>query len=111
MVHKRYDPDIKDLSLSALRKEVMRLRNGIRRWRDTYNNEECHEEDDRLVLLLPEQTRVHPITFSREDFERNCRRFSARKARLGQFQPNPVCVKKHATTALRRSHGKSDTRV
>lgn len=109
MGYKRHDPDLKNLSLGALRKEVMRLRNGIRRWRDNYDNEECHEEDERLALLLPEQIRIYPITLSREDFERNCRRFSARKTRLGQFQPNRVCVKKRTTTVLRRQYGKSNT--
>ena len=89
---KRHDPDLKDLSLAQLRQEVMRLRRGIRRWRDRYDNEECHEEDDRLALLLPERKRVHSIAISREDFERNCKRFSARKARLGQFQASQPCV-------------------
>ncbi len=64
----------------------MRLRNGIRSWRDTYNNELCHEVDNKLALLLPEKVLIYQITLTQCQFEQNCRAFSLRKKRAGKFQ-------------------------
>lgn len=81
----KQDADIKSMNEAELRKEVMRLRKAIRKWRDNYDNALCHEEDDKLALVLPEKQRIYPISLSQIQFERNCVRFATRKARDGKF--------------------------
>lgn len=83
----KQDSDLKNMTPSQLRREIMKLRNGIRRWRDLETNAQCHEEDQRLINLLPEGGTHGKIKITVCEFKKNCDRFIKRQLKAGYVDP------------------------
>ena len=69
------DRDLKPMVAPELRREGMRLRNGIRRHRNAHNNDRCWILDSELYRLLPESLNAGTITIPRELVLKNCRAY------------------------------------
>ncbi len=65
------DNDIKEMTREALMEEVKKLRNGIRRHRDTSRHELCWHHP-ALWGLLPEKTDHIPVVPEWPEFMRGC---------------------------------------
>jgi hypothetical protein len=84
---KKQDQDLKNLSPKQLRQEIMRLRKGLRRWRDLDTNAQCHQEDQRLINLLPEGGKHGSIRITVCQFKKNCDKFIQRQLKAGYVDP------------------------
>lgn len=87
---RKFDSDVKTMTSSQLRQEVMRLRRGIKRWAKTYQkngNERCHEVDEGLVRLvgvsLYPNRKVMLMTATR--FRGCCDHYISRECRAGRL--------------------------
>lgn len=74
----KIDPDVKAMSLSELRREVMRLRHAFRKELDNTGNHRCWIN---LLRALPENRAISPLSLPREEFLGNCATYYARNIR------------------------------
>lgn len=75
----RQDSDVKEMTLAELRREVMKLRHGIRKHRDTDENARCWHNDLALYGLLPEEEPPGKMMEPEEKLLVNCRRYIRRQ--------------------------------
>jgi hypothetical protein len=75
----KQDGDLKEKSIGALRREVMRLREKIRWHRDREENQRCHHCDLELYGVLPEEKPPGKMTESEEVILRKCRQYIRRQ--------------------------------
>jgi hypothetical protein len=73
------DDDLEKMSILEVKKEVMKLRIGIRNHRDLKGNNRCHLDDKTLYLLLPEKAIVDTSLPPKNRFLENCEMFHPRK--------------------------------
>lgn len=76
---RRQDPDVKAMPLSELRREVMRLRQAIRRHRDAEGNARCWHNDLALYAVLPEEKPAGRMDGPEDALLGNCRRYIRRQ--------------------------------
>lgn len=72
---KKQDPELKNMTVGQLRREVMRLRNKIRWHRDRDENQRCHHCDQELYCVLPEEKPAGKMTEPEEIILQKCRRY------------------------------------
>jgi len=75
----RIDPDLKQMSWSELQKEVMRLRQGIRKHSAAKENTRCWHNDLTLYGVLPETRTPGRMLGDEKQLLRNCRRYIRRQ--------------------------------
>ena len=80
---KQHDADLKNMTPVELRREVIKLRRGLRRWASHKNNERCWIEDDRLLSLLPEKPQRGIISLPTCKFLANCQKYARRNTLWG----------------------------
>ncbi len=72
---RKLDPDVKEMSLKALRKEVMRLRTAFDKELESTGNQRC------WINLLANQRngrKIRPLELPKEVFLANCARYYER---------------------------------
>lgn len=70
------DEDIKNMSVSQLQEEIMKLRKGIRTHRDQKGDENCWLDDQMYLYgLLPEKIGANPELPDKELMMLNCSRY------------------------------------
>ena len=69
---KKLDPDLKAMTASQLRKEVMRLRTAFRKESSYTGNRRCWIN---LLKALPEGKTIQPLTLPRDEFLGNCENY------------------------------------
>lgn len=68
----RTDEDVRQMTTSQLRREVMRLRTAFRKEAAHRGNHRCWIT---LLAALPEGKSIQPLTLPRDEFLKNCRRY------------------------------------
>ena len=68
----KIDKDVKDMSTSELRKEVMMLRTAFRNEMNHTGNHRCWIN---LLAALPEGKSINPLSLPKDEFIRNCNRY------------------------------------
>ncbi len=68
----KLDDDVKKMTPSQLRQEVMRLRTAFRKELKHTGNHRCWVN---LLQALPEGKTIQPLTLPQKKFLRNCRRY------------------------------------
>ena len=68
----KIDDDLKGMTESELRAEVMRLRTAFRQESAHTGNHRCWVN---LLKPLPEEKSIEPLTLPREEFIKNCCRY------------------------------------
>lgn len=76
---KRCDPDVKEMSLGQLRREVMKWRSAVRQHRNAEGNARCWHNDLALYALLPEGKPAGKMDLPERVLLRNCRRYIRRQ--------------------------------
>jgi hypothetical protein len=71
----KIDSDLKTMSVSELRHEVMRLRTAFRKEIRSTGNKRCWIT---LLLALPEGSKLDPLSLPKEEFLANCARYFKR---------------------------------
>lgn len=71
----RIDKDVRQMTMSQLRHEVMRLRLAFRKEIAHRGNHRCWVT---LLAALPEGESIKPLALSRDEFLKNCRRYFER---------------------------------
>lgn len=79
MAYQRLDPDVKQMTTSELRHEVMRLRRAIRKHRDARRNARCWHTDLQLAAALPEGVNPGRMDGDETVLLRNCRQYIRRQ--------------------------------
>lgn len=74
-ISKKQDPDLKDMSLSRLRREVMKLRTAFRKELAGTGNRRCWIT---LLQALPEGKSIKPLDLPRDQFLANCEQYHDR---------------------------------
>lgn len=69
------DQDLQNLDLENALKEVVRLREGIRKHRDEHGDDRCWLDDERLYGLLPDNVKAVTGLPDRKTFLSSCERF------------------------------------
>lgn len=69
------DIDLGGMGASKLRKELKRVRNGIRQHRDAKGHDRCWENDWDMYKLLPESKDADFTLPPEEEFLENCKRY------------------------------------
>lgn len=69
------DQDLQGMTETALRAEVVRLREGVRAHRDEKGHGRCWLDDRELYRLLPEQIEADFTLPPREEFLRECGKY------------------------------------
>ena len=77
----KHDRDLKTMTPAQLRREVMRLRHGIRMFCQKKNNAKCHLNEPKLCALVG--MHAGTICLTKKQFKRNCDRYIARQCRVG----------------------------
>ncbi len=86
MSHKQ-DADIKAMTIVELRREIMRMRRQIRKWRDLRNNAKCWIEDNKIAFLLPERLPCWKVTIDPKKFKSNCDGYIRRQCLMSKLLP------------------------
>lgn len=76
---RRQDPDLREMTRTELRREVMRLRKRIRWHRDLNENERCWHCDLELYAVLPEEEMPGRMTGPKPILLLNCGRYIDRQ--------------------------------
>ncbi|MEK7583902.1 MAG: hypothetical protein AAB490_01545 [Patescibacteria group bacterium] len=73
------DTDVEKMAQGQLRREVKRLRDGLRKHRDARSNSRCWHNDLGLYGLLPEGKKPGKMLGDEKMLLRNCKRYIRRQ--------------------------------
>jgi len=77
---RQQDPDVKEMTVGRLRREVMRLRRAVRKHRDAQGNARCWHNDLKLYeAALPEAEPAGRMDQPIEELLRNCQAYIKRQ--------------------------------
>ena len=71
----KLDQGIQKMSIQELRKEIIRLRTGIRKHRDEKGDDRCWLDDVELYKLLPDNVSAIATLPPKNKFLRSCEKF------------------------------------
>jgi hypothetical protein len=69
------DKDVEFLTRFEAKAEIVRLRNGVRKFIHATGNDLCHENRQELADLLPEKPKTHPRPLPFFRFMWNCLKY------------------------------------